>query len=172
MTSVELSFSVDRDWIDANVQTDMSRVNGVALSTSVLPGDMYIHIANVDFSVIEYKIGLLEYARGLYMAVNRTLSYLASGECHPLDALECLLRFRRYDDLISVQSDLTNAVAQCPASELAAAVRQNYIDVLNVLFSLHPEVRHSADLYKWSFADELGVRALFSEAAICEAELN
>jgi hypothetical protein len=168
--SVTLAFSVDGDWVDANARTDLSRVDGVALSTSILPGDQYIHIANTDFSVIGYKIALLEFARGLYLAVNRTMSPLASAQTHPLDAYECLLSFSRNDNLITVKAELTDAIAQCPAQELVAGIRQNYVDVLNTLLSLHPEARHSSALYKWCFADELGVHSLFSGVAKREAD--
>jgi hypothetical protein len=157
---VTLEFKADPIWLERQRAADLSNVSDIALKTSVLPGDQILQVSGVDFSLIGYRIPLLEFAHGLFLAVRRAASSVSFGETHPLD-LEEHFRFFRKGEEITISADVTDKIARCPLHELDTAVRRNCVAMLQFLFDVHPEARRSGQLYKWFNAKELGAEGLF-----------
>jgi hypothetical protein len=161
---VRMGFAADSGWLAVHRDADLSAITSVDLEREILPGDQIFEVSGVSLSFIGKKIPLLEFALGLYMAVRSAASYLQFGATHPLDHEE-QFRFRREGEIVTVAADVTDAAANCSLSELQEAVRRNCTEILEFLFSVHPEARQNKELYRWYAADELGLSDLFDPAA-------
>ncbi len=161
---VRIAFKPNQVWLESHRNSDFRDVSSVMVKTSVLPGDQIMKIADVDLSLIGYNIALLEFAKGLFLAVRKAASAIGYGETHPLDADEHF-RFRRHGEDLTVETDFSHKTARCSVRELEAAARNNCFAVLEFFLAIHPEACESHQLYKFFDIEELGADRLFAEAA-------
>jgi hypothetical protein len=161
---VRIAFKPNQVWLESHRHIDFRDVSSVMVKTSVLPGDQIMKIAGVDLSLIGYNIALLEFAKGLFLAVRKAASAIGYAETHPLDADEHF-RFRRHGEDLTVEADFSHEIARCSVRELEAAVRNNCIAVLEFFLTIHPEARRSQQLYNFFDIDELGADKLFADTA-------
>ena len=160
---VKLDFTPDSDWLEKHQNDNFQAATAVQLSTSIFPGDQLFEVSGADFSIVGYKIALLEFARGLLQAIERAATS-GYGETHPLDVYE-RIKFHRDGDDVVVKSDFADAAARCPLSELKAKIRRNASALLKYFLDARPEARENGELYRWYGAADLGEGNLFADAA-------